>query len=59
VRFQIQKDPEPQNDSTVEVLANTVSIVEQLKEKKSGITLMRVAILRQKVLPERFQSKLG
>ena len=34
MRFQIQKDPEPQNDSTVEVLANTVSIVEQLKEKK-------------------------
>ena len=34
MRFQIQKDPEPQNDSTVEVLANTVSIIEQLKEKK-------------------------
>jgi len=34
VRFQIQKEPEPQNDSTIEVLANTVSIVEQLKEKK-------------------------
>ena len=34
MRFQIQKEPEPQNDSTIEVLANTVSIVEQLKEKK-------------------------
>ena len=34
MRFQIQKESEPQNDSTIEVLANTVSIVEQLKEKK-------------------------